>query len=73
MFPIPLLENEYAKITSVKINVTCKANPTHTWGVHLRDDGLLPENWDICIKCSVEKRKGKVNNGNKADDSGQCI
>ena len=60
-------ENEYIKITSLKINVRCK-ECNHTWGVYLQDKSILPEGWHVCVKCASKQfnvLSNKENNSNE--------
>ena len=65
-------KRDNVKILAVLVRLKCN-NCKSEWGVYQKEDGTLPEGWDICLKCLGKEMyssyvKGTVNNYGKNEN-----
>ena len=52
---ITIPETKRVNVLRVKITVSCKECKTE-WAVTVNEDGSLKNGWNLCRKCSLEKK-----------------
>lgn len=58
---ITIPENKRVNVLRIKITVSCKECKTE-WAVTVNEDGTLKNGWNLCRKCSLEKKFNNIEN-----------